>query len=132
MRIKKLLPFAFFMFGLIMLWAQVQPEGKTITSIKIEIIGPNTIGNSFVRQNLQIEIGGKYEGTAIDRSIRNLTSSGSVDDVRVFLDPDLSNQQEVALIFKVWTKPRIKSVIFEGNKKLSDRSLEKVVSLRDI
>ena len=27
MRIKKLLPFAFFMFGLIMLWAQVQPEG---------------------------------------------------------------------------------------------------------
>ena len=131
MRIKKLLPFAFFMFGLIMLWAQVQPEGKTITSIKIEIIGPNTIGNSFVRQNLQIEIGGKYEGTAIDRSIRNLTSSGSVDDVRVFLDPDLSNQQEVALIFKVWTKPRIKSVIFEGNKKLSDRSLEKVVSLSE-
>ena len=60
-----------------------------------------------------------------------MTSSGSVDDVRVFLDPDLSNQEEVALIFKVWTKPRIKSVIFEGNKKLSNRSLEKVVSLSE-
>ena len=131
MRIKKLLPFAFFMFGLMVLWAQVQPNGKRISSIKIEIIGPSTIGNSFVRQNLQIGVGGKYEGTSIDRSIRNLISSGSVDDVRVFLDPDLSTKEEVALIFKVWTKPRIKSVIFEGNKKLSNRTLEKVVTLSE-
>jgi outer membrane protein assembly factor BamA len=129
MRKKLLFPVTFLIFGFAILWAQVNPEGKKISSIKIEVIGPNTVGKSFVLQNLQVESGGEYEGSAIDRSIRNLTSSGTVNDVRVFIDQDLSSENEIALIFKVWTKSRIKSVLFEGNDKLSDRSLEKIISL---
>ena len=129
MRKKLLFPITFLIFGFAILWAQVNPEGKKIASIKIEVIGPKTVGKSFVLQNLQVESGGEYEGSAIDRSIRNLTSSGTVNDVRVFIDQDLSSENEIALIFKVWTKARIKSVLFEGNDKLSDRSLEKIITL---
>ena len=129
MRKKLLFPITFLIFGFAILWAQVNPEGKKISSIKIEVIGPNTVGKSFVLQNLQVENGGEYEGSAIDRSIRNLTSSGTINDVRVFIDQDLSSENEIALIFKVWTKSRIKSVLFEGNDKLSERSLEKIITL---
>ena len=129
MRKKLLFPITFLIFGFAILWAQVNPEGKKISSIKIEVIGPNTVGKSFVLQNLQVESGGEYEGSAIDRSIRNLTSSGTINDVRVFIDQDLSSENEIALIFKVWTKSRIKSVLFEGNDKLSERSLEKIITL---
>ena len=119
---------SFLAFGLVLLWAQVSPEGRKISSIDVQIIGPMTVGKSFVLQNLQIEVGGKYDGPAVDRSIKNLISSGSLDDVRVYIDPERSDS-EVALIFKVWTKSRIKSVLFEGNDKLSDRKLEKIITL---
>ena len=60
-----------------------------------------------------------------------MISTGSVEDVRVFLDPEKSDENGVALIFKVWTKARIGKILFEGNKKLSDRKLEKTISLKE-
>ncbi len=124
-------PYTFFLLGLALLWAQVSPEGKKITDIDIQLVGPKTLGESFILQNLQIEKDILYEATAIDKSIRNLISTGSVEDVRVFLDPEKSDENGVALIFKVWTKARIGKILFEGNKKLSDRKLEKTIFLKE-
>ena len=100
MRKTILFAISFLAFGLVLLWAQVSPEGRKISSIDVQIIGPMTVGKSFVLQNLQVEKGGKYEGSSIDRSIRNLTSSGTVNDVRVYIDPEKSNENEVALILR--------------------------------
>jgi outer membrane protein insertion porin family len=124
-------PYIFFLFGLVLLWAQVSPDGKKISGIEIQLVGPKTLGESFILQNLQVEKGIPYDATSIDKSIRNLISTGSVEDVRVFLDSDKSDEDEVALIFKVWTKSRIGKIVFEGNKKLSDRKLEKTISLKE-
>ena len=124
-------PYFFFLFGLVLLWSQVSPDGKKISGIEIQLVGPKTLGESFILQNLQVEKGIPYDATSIDKSIRNLISTGSVEDVRVFLDTDKSDEDEVALIFKVWTKSRIGKIVFEGNKKLSDRKLEKTISLKE-
>jgi outer membrane protein insertion porin family len=124
-------PFLFFLFGLALLWAQVSPDGKKISGIEIQLVGPKTLGESFILQNLQVEQGIPYDATSIDKSIRNLISTGSVEDVRVYLDSDKSDEDEVSLIFKVWTKSRIGKIVFEGNKKLSDRKLEKTISLKE-
>ncbi len=124
-------PYIFFLFGLVLLWSQVSPDGKKISGIEIQLVGPKTLGESFILQNLQVEKGIPYDATSIDKSIRNLISTGSVEDVRVFLDTDKSDEDEVALIFKVWTKSRIGKIVFEGNKKLSDRKLEKTISLKE-
>ena len=124
-------PFLFFLFGLALLWAEVSPDGKKISGIEIQLVGPKTLGESFILQNLQVEQGIPYDATSIDKSIRNLISTGSVEDVRVYLDSDKSDEDEVSLIFKVWTKSRIGKIVFEGNKKLSDRKLEKTISLKE-
>ena len=78
--------------------------GKTISLIKVEISGPLTVGESYIKQNLQVQEGGSYQSSSIDKSIRNLMETGSVKDVKVYLDPSVSNDNEVALVFKVFTK----------------------------
>jgi outer membrane protein insertion porin family len=107
----------------------VGPDGKTISSIAIELNGPDTIGKSFILQNLQIETGIPYKSNAIDKSITNLMATGAIDDVKVFFDPDKSTQNEVALVFKIFTKSRIEKVIFEGNDKISTSKLEKSIEV---
>ena len=61
--------------------------------------GPQTLGKSFILQNLQVEEGIPYDGALIDKSIRNLIATGSVEDVKVFIDPEKTNASEVALVF---------------------------------
>ena len=122
--------YVLFLFsGIIILWSQVGPDGKTISSIAIELNGPDTIGKSFILQNLQIETGIPYKSNAIDKSITNLMATGAIDDVKVFFDPDKSTQNEVALVFKIFTKSRIEKVIFEGNDKISTTKLEKSIEV---
>ena len=122
--------YVLFLFsGIIILWSQVGPDGKTISSIAIELNGPDTIGKSFILQNLQIETGIPYKSNAIDKSITNLMATGAIDDVKVFFDPDKSTQNEVALVFKIFTKSRIEKVIFEGNDKISTSKLEKSIEV---
>jgi len=128
-KIRSLFPFLFLLSGMMILWSQVVPDGKTISSISIELEGPDTIGKSFILQNLQIETGIPYKSNAIDKSITNLMATGAIDDVKVFLDPEISTEQEVALVFKVYTKARIGTITFEGNNKLSDRKLEKQIEI---
>ena len=124
-------PYAFFFFGLALLLAQVSPEGKKIKEIEIQLVGAKTLSESFILQNLQVEKDIIYDAASIDKSIRNLISTGSVEDVRVFLNTDKSDENNVALIFKVWTKSRIGKIYFKGNKKFSIRKLEKTISLKE-
>ena len=128
-RIRPLFPLLMLFSGIAILWAQVIPEGKKIISIEVTMEGPKTLGKSFLLQNLQIEEGMAYDPSSIDKSIRNLVATGAVDDVKVFYDPKNSTDKGVALIFKVRAKPRIKKISFLGNKKLSDKKLEKTISL---
>ena len=104
---------------------QVVPDGKRIADIRITIDGPRTIGESFVRENLQVEVGAEYHPGAIDKSIRNLMATGTVEDVRVFLDDEHPDPATIALVFQVKTKSRISEVRFEGNTKLTGRKLQK-------
>ena len=101
---------------------------KTISSIKIEISGPPTLGESYVKQNLQVQEGDRYKTSSIDKSIRNLMETGSIRDVKVFKDPVSSKNDDVALVFKVVTKPRIEEIRFNGNDELSDKQLLKSIS----
>ena len=103
-------------------------EGQIISSIVVEISGPPTVGKSYIKQNLQVEEGGIYSTPSIDKSIRNLMETGSVKDVKVFIDPEKSKADGLEVVFKVVTKPRIESILFDGNDELSDKKLSKTIS----
>ena len=73
--------------------------------------------------------GDSFVGSAIDKSISNLMATGAIDDVKVFIDPANSTDEEVVLVFKVRTKPRIGEIKFSGNDELSNRKLEKEIEI---
>ena len=128
--LRALSPLLFLLPGLALLWSQASvSDGKTISEIRIELDGPKTLGKSFILQNLQIETGIPFVGSAIDKSIANLMETGAIDDVKVFIDPDSSTDEEVVLVFKVRTKPRIGEIKFSGNDELSNRKLEKEIEI---
>jgi outer membrane protein insertion porin family len=54
-------------------------------------------------------------------------ATGAIDDVKVFIDPENSSEDKVALVFKVRTKPRIGKIVFSGNEELSKKKLEKAI-----
>ena len=114
--------------GLFQINAQNSYEGKVISSIDVEISGPPTVGKSYIRQNLQVEVKSIYRTTSIDKSIRNLIDTGSIKDVKVFIDSEKSNNDGLAVIFKVVTKPRIEKITFSGNDELSDKKLLKTIT----
>ena len=84
----KLLLYIFVLFaGMFCLHGQGSYEGKSISKIDVNIFGPPTVGKSYIKQNLQVEEGGIYKSVSIDKSIRNLMDTGTIEDVKVFIDP---------------------------------------------
>ena len=128
MKNKLIIFFLALFFGLVHINAQNSYEGKVISSIEVEVSGPPTVGKSYIKQNLQVEEKGIYRTTSIDKSIRNLIESGSIKDVKVFIDPKKSNKEGLAVVFKVLTKPRIEKIIFSGNDELNDKKLIKTIT----
>ncbi len=111
-------------------WVFSFGDTKKIHSIDIKLQGPRTVSESFIRQNLQVEEGAIFRESSIDKSIRNLMDSGTIQDVKVYLDPDLENDEKVALVFKVKTKARVGEISFNGNDKISDKKLSKSISTK--
>jgi outer membrane protein insertion porin family len=125
---KQIFLVVLFCLGFLNTHARESFEGKRISSIKVEVTGPPTVGKSYIKQNLQVEEGSIYSSASIDKSIHNLMGTGSVQDVKVFIDSQKSNQQGIAVIFKVATKPRIEKILFFGNDELSDKKLLKSIT----
>ena len=92
---------------------------RKIGSIEVIIEGAETVSESYIRQNLQVEEGSLYHSPAIDKSIRNLMESGSIQDVKVYLDPSKEKEDRIGLVFKVITKARLGNILFKGNKNLT-------------
>ena len=70
-------------------------EKKLLISIYNLLVQRPLASHLFYRFQIEKDI--LYEATAIDKSIRNLISTGSVEDVRVFLDPEKSDENGVNL-----------------------------------
>jgi len=111
-------------------FSQNSANARVISSIAIEIFGPQTVGKSYIRQNLQVETGMTYEALAIDKSIHNLMDTGTINDVKVYINPKKSNEDSVSLVFQIRTKPRIAEIRFVGNEKLSDKKLKRSILQR--
>ena len=72
------------LFSALLFYGSGCSSWKKIPQLRL-LEGPKNSGKSFLLQNLQVEEGMIYDPTSIDKSIRNLIATGSVDDVKVFM-----------------------------------------------
>ena len=106
-KLRSVFPILFLLSGMMILWSQVMPEGKVISSISIELEGPDTIGKSFILQNLQIETGIPYKSNAIDKSITNLIN---LENSKMYSKNYLELENTIMTFMKLMKKLKIKKI----------------------
>ncbi len=97
------------------------PSGGTIQEIRIE--GTQRVEPETVRSYLLVQPGDAFDTDRIDRSLKALYATGLFSDVTLRREGD-------ALTVRVVENPVINRIAFEGNKRLSDQSLNDEIQLR--
>jgi outer membrane protein insertion porin family len=104
-------------------WAQAQSlmSGGIIREIRVE--GVQRIEPDTVRSYMRVNPGDPFDPLRLDRSLKNLFSTGLFADVTLRREGD-------ALIVSVVENPIINRISFEGNDRLKDEDLSGEVTLR--
>lgn len=95
-------------------------EGQTISSVVFRTTGGGTLNDARLRNTVDAAAGKKYNSESLDEDVKNLYTSGFIDDVTLLAEP-VGNR--VRVIFEVTARPTLGGVGFDGNGAFSDRKL---------
>ena len=101
--------------------AQTELSGGTIKEIRVE--GTQRIEPETVRSYMRINPGDAFDAVRLDRSLKNIFSTG------LFADVTLRREGDV-LVVSVVENPIINRIAFEGNDRLDDDALRAEITLR--
>ena len=91
----------------------------------ITVNGTGQAGSDAIKSKLTIKPGQSFTDADINQSIRNLYSSGYFSDVKISVSGS-------TLVVNVTENQLINQVVFNGNRKVSDKKLEGVVQLHSL
>ena len=104
------------------------PQGPPIVrSIDVEYTGPATVSKERIIAQLRTAIGQPYSDAIVEQDIRQLYSTGSVRNVRIFAQPA---GEGVKVIVAVQTRSVIREIEIDGAQKVSAKRLRKEISLK--
>lgn len=103
------------------LGAATAVEAAVVRSIDVR--GNKRVDAQAIRDNIGIRPGRDFTGVDIDNATKRLFAMGLFSDVTI-------HQAGSALVVRVSEYEVINKVIFEGNKKIKDKDLERLVSLK--
>ena len=91
----------------------------------ITVNGTGQAGSDAIKSKLTIKPGQSFTDADLNQSIRNLYSSGYFSDVKISVSGS-------TLVVNVTENQLINQVVFNGNRKVSDKKLEGVVQLHSL
>ncbi len=89
----------------------------------ITILGNQRIERSTIMSYISVTKGSTFDPVLIDRSLKDLFATG------LFADVNIAREGQT-LIINISENPIINRIVFEGNKRIKDSTLEAEVSLR--
>lgn len=89
----------------------------------IQYIGCQRIDKETVESYLPLQVGSKYDGYIVNKSLKALYATGFYEDVKITMEDNI-------LIVNVKEYPIIEKISFEGNSKISDKELNEVIKLK--
>ena len=92
---------------------------------RIEVRGNERVDASTIRNNVTIQPGKSFNNNDIDESVKRLFSTGLFSDVRISVSGG-------ALVVSVSENQIVNQVVFNGNKKLKDEQLQRVVQMQPL
>jgi len=116
-------------------WAQSQPAPAAsapapykVGTVTVKFVGAATINEQVVRANMELREGIDLDDTMIDHDIRSLYKTGLFEFIEV--KRDVRPDRTVNLVVEVTPKFRVLSVLYEGNKQVKSRRLDKEIKTK--
>jgi outer membrane protein insertion porin family len=108
--------------------ALAQNIGNKISRVDIKFIGPASVSESLIRDNIRLKAGDTYIPGNTQDDVHSLYATGQFYNIRV--SADQADDGSVILTYLVQVRPRITDIKLEGNKKLSDSKLKKKITIK--
>lgn len=104
------------------------PAFSAAKIVNIDFVGLVKTQESVLRQKISSLEGALYSSSKVKRDIKVLYKTGFFEDVYV---EKKSVSGGIRLIFHVREKGVVRSIVFKGNKKLKEKDLISIVTIRD-
>ena len=108
-------------------WAQT--PGAKITRVDIKFIGPASVSEALIRDNIKLKAGGTYVPGVTADDVHSLYATGQFYNIRVSVD-QAADGSGVVLTYIVQVNLRVTDVKIEGNVKMSTSKLKKKVTIK--
>src|SRR5215471_9840096 len=108
-------------------WAQV--AGDKIERVDIKFIGPASVSEALIRDNIKLKAGGMYLPGATQEDVRSLYATGQFYNIRVA--KEIAEDGGVILTYYVQARPRVTAIKIEGNVKMKTSKIQKKVTIKE-
>jgi outer membrane protein insertion porin family len=113
------------LFGLVSAHAQQGPP--IVRSIDVEYSGPATVSKERILAQMRTAIGQPYSDQVVEQDIRQLYTTGSIRNVRIFAQPEGDG---VKVIVAVQTRAVVREIEITGAQKIKAKRLRKEIELK--
>jgi outer membrane protein insertion porin family len=104
-----------------------QPAPPIVRSIDVEYTGPATVGKERILAQMRTAVGTAYSDAVVEQDIRNLYSTGTVRNVRIFAQP-LSDG--VKVIVAIQTRMVVREIEVDGAQKIQPKRVRKDLGVK--
>jgi len=98
-----------------------------VRSIDVQYFGPVTISRSRVLAQMRTKIGQPYSDIVAEEDIRNIYKTGSVQNVRVFGEPEGDG---IRVIVAIHTRSMLNEIQIDGATRISPKGLRKNLGVK--
>jgi outer membrane protein insertion porin family len=107
--------------------SQQQQGPPIIQSIDVQYLGPQTISREKVMSQIRLRAGQPYSESLVEQDIRALYTTGTVQNVRIFAEPE---GQGVKVIVLLQTRSLVNEIEIEGAQRIKPKTLRKKIDLK--
>lgn len=101
--------------------------GLIVREIEIQFVGPKTTSESIILANLRTKVGEPFTQSQSEDDVRSLYATGFFSNVKIYQE---RVDDGLKVIVTVQGKSKLKEIVFEGNKGLSDSRLRKEIKMK--
>jgi outer membrane protein insertion porin family len=107
--------------------ASLAQTGITIRSIDVQYVGPQNVSRERILSQMRTKVGQPYSDTTVEQDIRSLYTTGDVQNVRIFGQPEGDG---VKVIVVVQTRTVVREIEIDGATQFSPKAIRKAVKIK--
>jgi outer membrane protein insertion porin family len=102
-------------------------NGAIVRSIVVQYAGPETVSRDRILSQMRTQVGQPYSDTTVEQDIRNLYTSGNIQNVRIYGEPQGDG---VRVVVVVATRTIVTEIEIEGAERVNAKRIRKEVGLK--